>query len=259
MQEQSDPVPSRSTGRRSADPARMMARFVDPLGVEREVPWQEAAGECALEECPPIRQFPVLKGRRTAPGWWWSATDRRLVAYGFKAMRTQVMMLDHDPRVVALACRPVELLWRGRGGKVVSHAPHLMARLADGSGLLVDCAGAFGAGQRLIRRAAHVEAAAAAAGWCYRLVGPPPLVVEANVRWLAGYRHPRYAGGRLPEVAACFRSPLPLIEGVRLLGDPIMVWPVVFHALWTGVLSVPLERVLHGQVVAVAARVEGAR
>ncbi|MFJ1656743.1 TnsA-like heteromeric transposase endonuclease subunit [Streptomyces sp. NPDC088337] len=259
VQEQSALAPPLSTGRHSADPARMMARFVDPLGVEHEVPWLEAAGEQALEECPPIQQFPVLKGRRTAPGWWWSATNRRLVPYGFKAMRTQVMMLDHDPRVVALACRPVELLWQGRGGKIISHAPHLMARLADGSGLLVDCAGRSGAGRRLVRRAVHLEAAATAAGWRYRLVGPPPRVVEANVRWLAGYRHPRCAGGRLAEVIACFRAPLPLVAGVRLLGDPIAVWPAVFHALWTGALSVPLEHALHERVVAVAARAGAAR
>ncbi|MFF3467578.1 TnsA-like heteromeric transposase endonuclease subunit [Streptomyces sp. NPDC002619] len=218
------------------------------------MPWLEASSERLLEECLPVLQFPVLKGRRVAPGWWWSATNQRLVHYGFKAMRTQVMMLDHDPQVVALACRPVELLWQGRGGKTVRHAPHLMARLADGSGLLVDCVGRFGAGHRLVRRAAHLEAAAAAAGWHYRLVGPPPREVEANVRWLAGYRHPRCGQDRLPEVAACFRTPRPLVEGVRLLGDPIAVWPPVFHALWAGVLSVPLERVLHERVIAVAAR-----
>lgn len=237
----------------------MTARFVDPAGVECEVPWLEAAGEHVLERCLPVRPFPVLKGRRTAPGWWWSATDRRLVHYGFKTMRTQVMMLDRDPQVAALACRPVELMWRGRGGRTVSHAPHLMARLADGSGLLLDCANRFGAGRRLVRRAAHVEGAAAAAGWRYRLVGPPPPMVEANVRWLAGYRHPRCAQGLLPEVAECFRAPMALVEGVRLLGDPIAVWPAVFHALWVGVLSVPLERPLHERAIAVACATEAGR
>ncbi|MET9744685.1 TnsA-like heteromeric transposase endonuclease subunit [Streptomyces ardesiacus] len=205
-----------------------------------------------LEECRPVRSFPVLWGRRIAPGWWWSATGRRLVHYGFKAMRTQLMMLDHDPNVVALACRPVELAWYGRGGKVICHAPHLMARLADGSGLLVDCAGRVGAGRRLVSRALQVEAAAAAAGWHYRLVGPPPPVVEANVRWLAGYRHPRYAGAWLPAVTECFAVARPLIEGVRLLGDAMAVWPAVFHSLWTGVLSAPLDRVLDLHSVAVA-------
>ena len=234
------------------DPAHMTARFVDSCGIEHEVPWLEAAGERRLEGCLPVQRFPVLKGRRVAPGWWWSATDRRLVHYGFKAMRTQVMMLDHDPGVAALACRPVELLWRGRGGKTVSHAPHLMGRLTYGSGLLVDCAGRFGAGRRLVQRATHVEAAARAAGWHYRLVGPPSPVVEANVRWLAGYRHPRCAQGRLAEVTECFRTPLALVKGVRLLGDPIAVWPTVFHALWACVLSAPLDRPLHERAVAVA-------
>lgn len=238
--------------RRLVDPAVVTARFVDSAGVELEAPWLEAASERRLEECLPVRQFPTLKGRRVAPGWWWSATNRALVHYGFKAMRTQVMMLDHDPKMVSLACRPVELLWRGRGGKTISHAPHLMARLADGSGLLMDCAGRFGARRRLVQRAAHVEAAAVAAGWHYRLAGPPLSEVEANVRWLAGYRHPRYAQGLLPAVAECFRTPVALVAGVRRLGDPIAVWPAVFHALWAGVLSAPLERPLHERVVAVA-------
>ncbi|MGW0313995.1 TnsA-like heteromeric transposase endonuclease subunit [Streptomyces flavidovirens] len=218
------------------------------------MPWLQAAAEHALEECVPVREFPVLQGRRVAPGWWWAATSGGLVHYGFGAMRSQLIMLDRDPRVVALACRPVELTWRGRGGKVVSHAPHLMARLTDGSGALVDCAGARGAGRRLVQRAVHVEKAVEAAGWHYRLVGSPRLVVERNVRWLAGYRHPRCAGDRLPQVAECFGNPRPLVEGVRLLGDPIAVWPAVFHALWVGVLSAPLERPLHAQVVAAAAQ-----
>ncbi|WCL89603.1 hypothetical protein [Streptomyces sp. JCM 35825] len=82
----------------------MTARFIRPDGTEYELPWLETAGEQRLEECLPVRRFPVCKGRRSAPGWYWSATDRRLVHHGFKAMRTQLMMLDHDPVVTALAC-----------------------------------------------------------------------------------------------------------------------------------------------------------
>jgi hypothetical protein len=29
-------------------------------------------------------------------------------------------------------------------------------------------------------------------GWEYRLVGAPNPIVAANLRWLAGYRHPRH-------------------------------------------------------------------
>ncbi|MFF9908271.1 TnsA-like heteromeric transposase endonuclease subunit [Streptomyces olivaceus] len=245
--------------RRLADPAHVAARFVDRAGVEQEGAWLETAGQCRLEDCLPVRLFPALKGRRVAPGWFWSATNGHLVHYGSRAMRTQLMLLDHDPRVVALACRPVELLWRGRRGRLVAHAPHLMARLADGSGLLLDCVGRTGAGLRLVRRAMHVEAAAAAAGWHYRLVGPPPQVVEANVRWLAGYRHPRCAGSWLPAVAECFSLPRPLIEGVRLLGGALTVWPAVLHALWTGLLSASLHEALSERAVAVTAQTGAGR
>lgn len=132
--------------RRRVPASAVEARFVDAGGQHHQMPWLQAAGEVALEDCVPVQKFPVQRGRRTAPGWWWSATTGRLVHYGFGAMRTQVMMLDRDPSVAAIACRPVELLWRGRGGVVVSHAPHLMTRLIDGSGVLVDCAGVRGPG-----------------------------------------------------------------------------------------------------------------
>jgi hypothetical protein len=117
------------------------ARFVDHAGHEQRMEWPDAARGVCLEECRPVRRFPVRHGKRMAPGWWWSATEGRLVHYASGVMRTQVMLLDHDPSVVAIACRPVELTWREGDGVVVRHAPHLMARLVDGRGLLADCAG----------------------------------------------------------------------------------------------------------------------
>ncbi|MGW3828233.1 TnsA-like heteromeric transposase endonuclease subunit [Streptomyces sp. NPDC005071] len=225
------------------------ARFVDHAGHEQRMPWPDAARGVCLEECGPVRRFPVRHGKRMAPGWWWSATEGRLVHYASGVMRTQVMLLDHDPSVVAIACRPVELTWREGDGVVVRHAPHLMARLADGRGLLADCAGHGEISARLASRAAVMEAAAAAVGWQYRVLRPPEPVVAANLRWLAGYRHPRYRGGELAGRAAeVFRRPRPLIEGVRELGDPAQVLPVVFHALWHGDLSAPPDVPLHERV-----------
>ncbi|BFV54901.1 hypothetical protein KCMC57_up00050 [Kitasatospora sp. CMC57] len=114
--------------------------------------------------------------------------------YGFGAMRTQVMLLDHDPQVVALACSPVELAWLGEDGIVAVHAPRLMARLRDGSDLLVDCAGSEGVPARLVDHAAAMAAAARTVGWDYRITRPPDPVLAAHVRWLSGYRHPRHGG-----------------------------------------------------------------
>jgi hypothetical protein len=168
-------------------------------------------------------------------------------------MRTQVMLLDHDPKVVALACSPVELAWLGPDGQPAHHTPHLMARLADGSGLLVDCASRDGVSERITDNAPVVASAAQAVGWRHCVAAVPDPVFAANVRWLAGFRHPRNAQpGRMAEIAACFARPRPLVEGVRQLGDPIEVWPAVFHALWNGTLSAPLDRPLSERVLAVS-------
>ncbi|MDW8809605.1 TnsA-like heteromeric transposase endonuclease subunit [Streptomyces scabiei] len=246
----------RREGGSAVDASLIDVRFRDPLGCSRQVPWLEAAQDVPFEDSPAVRPFPVRPGRRVAPGWWWSSTTGRLVAYGSGVMRTELMLLDRDPAVVALACRPVELVWR-EDGKAVGHAPQLMARLQDGSGLLLDCAGRSGPSARLAARARVVAAAAEAAGWSYRLAEPPDPVLVANVRWLAGYRHPRYAAGPwMPALLEAFGSPRPAVEAVCGLGDPIAVWPAVFHALWSGVLRVRLDEPLHERVVVSVARQE---
>ncbi|MFI1441838.1 TnsA-like heteromeric transposase endonuclease subunit [Streptomyces fructofermentans] len=230
--------------------------FRDPGGRSRQVPWLEAAQVIPFEDFPAVRPFQVRHGRRIAPGWWWSSTAGRLVMYGSGVMRTQLMLLDRDPAVVALACRPVELVWR-EGGRTVGRAPQLMARLQDGSGLFLDCVGRSGLSALPAARARVVADAAEAVGWSYRLAGPPDPVLVANVRWLAGYRHPRYAAGPwMSAVLEAFASPRPAVEGVYGLGDPIAVWPAVFHALWSGVLRVRLDEPLHERAVVCLARQE---
>lgn len=239
------------------DISRVDARFRDSAGTMHQGRWLETVQEVAFEDGLAVRAFSVRRGRRVAPGWWWSSTNGRLVRYGSGVMRTHLMLLDWDSAVVALACRPVELVWR-EGGRVVGHAPHLMARIANGSGLLVDCVGPGGPSARLVERARVVKAAAEAVGWKYRLAEPPDPVLVANVRWLAGYRHPRFAGPLgVPALVAAFSSPQPAVVVVRELGDPIAVWPVVFHALWSGALNVRLDEPLHERAVVRTARREG--
>jgi hypothetical protein len=84
-------------------------------------------------------------------------------------------------------------------------------------------------------------------GWDYELVGTPDPVPIANVRWLAGYRHPRHAGS-----AEAFTEPEPLMAGAREVGDPIAVLPVLFPLMWCRQLSADLGVVLDGGSLVVA-------
>jgi hypothetical protein len=89
--------------------------------------------------------------------------------------------------------------------------------------------------------------ACALTGRDYRLVGAADAIVPANVRWLAGYRHPRH---HMPEAVAALRlvfaTSTQLMAGAEAVGDPIAVSPVLFHLLWphelAADLSVPLHR-----------------
>ncbi|MFG3398917.1 MULTISPECIES: TnsA-like heteromeric transposase endonuclease subunit [Streptomyces] len=224
------------------------AVFLDPVGQSVQQRWADTAMTVGFEEFPPVSAFPVIPGRRWGPGLWWSATTRRHVAAGSNAMRTQLMVLDRDPDVTGLAGRPVRLLWRDGRGRVRSWVPQLFARYRDGTGLLADCPSHPDAGGgRAVKAAEAVNAACEEIGWTYRRLAPLDDVPAANLKWLAGYRHPRNAGrpGLTPAVVEAFARPRPLLEGAEAVGDPIEVLPVVFHALWHGQLTTDLEAPLH--------------
>jgi hypothetical protein len=213
--------------------------------------WGRAAARVRLEDLRPVSAFPIIPGKRWGPGWWWSATTGGHVAHGSAAMVVQLMLLDRDPRVVAMAGRPVRVLWRDRAGAVRSWVPQLFARYADGTALLADCPAAPGAGGAAAQRAGEAVAQACAqVGWAYQRLRAPDPVVAANVRWLAGYRHPRFRGSAQVEAAVleAFSRPRPLAEGVREVGNPLVVLPVLFHALWAHRLHVPLDAPLQGGV-----------
>ena len=228
------------------------AAFADPAGALVQQRWEQAVGRVRFEDLGPVSAFPVVPGKRWGPGWWWSATTGRHVAHGSAAMLVQVMLLDRDPQVTGLAGRPVRMVWREEGGAVRSWVPQLFVRYADGTAALADCPARPGSGGPAAQRAAAaVGSACAQVGWAYLRPDPPDPVVGANVRWLAGYRHPRHRGTSELEAAVleAFEWPRPLAEGVRAVGDPLVVLPVAFHALWSRRLDVALEEPLHEGVV----------
>ncbi|WP_346346844.1 TnsA-like heteromeric transposase endonuclease subunit [Streptomyces sp. SID161] len=142
----------------------------------------------------------------------------------------------------------MRLVWRDLRGQVRSWVPQLFAHRADGTALLADCPGhpdAGGEGRRGVAQAcAHI-------GWTYRRLPPLDDVVATNLKWLAGYRHPRNAGrlGPMTAVVEAFRRPRPLIEGTEAVGDPIEVLPCVFHAQWHDPLTACLDTPLHARVL----------
>jgi hypothetical protein len=190
-----------------------------------------------------IRKPPAYRGQRNFPGWWWSATTRSHVVYASWLQRHHVVEADRDPRVIAISGQPFELTWP-EGKKQARHVPDLFCRLIEGQVVVTDCRPVSGADRKDRRKAAVTAVACGHLGWDYRLVGEPDPVWAANLRWLAGYRHPRFGDEHIEELlVSLFASAQPL-SAAGQAGDPIRVRPVLFHLLWRGRLSAELGRPL---------------
>ncbi len=243
---------------RVPEPGAVEAEFAGADGTLVQRRWVEAAVAVRFEQLQPVAAFPVVPGRRWGPGWWWSATTGGHVPHGSQAMCMQLMLLDRDPQVVGLSARPVRLIWRDPDSRrTLTWVPQVFARYADGRALLADCpATAEPAAGRAARADAVLEAACAAAGFTYRRLVPPDAVVAANVRWLAGYRHPRHrdAGGLEQAVLEAFAAPRPLMAGAAAAGEVLTALPVLYHALWSGRLSADLSRPLGEHTLVSAGR-----
>ena len=223
---------------------------------------REPLGGCwnlAFERVAPVRRFASFRGQRNRPGLWWFSRTGEHVGHESWLERDRLMALDADPEVVGVAAQPMWLHWVTVSGRPVRHAPDFFARRADGTGVVIDVR----ADERIGEKDAAVFAATAQVcaqvGWEYQRAGELGPVRAANLRWLSGYRHPRFAqpglAARLGEV---FAEPGPLLGGASAAGDLVAVLPVLFGMLWRGELAADLERDLLGPVTLVHARGGGA-
>ncbi len=223
---------------------------------------REALAVCwnrRFELAVPSRAFPVYRGQRSFSGWWWAATTGQHVAYESWLERSVVMRLDFDPQVVGLAAQPFWLHWHD-GHRERRHAPDYFARRDDGTGVVVDVR----ADDRIKARGAEAFAATARAcaqvGWEFQRLGAAPVVSDANLRWLAGYRHPRCWREEVADaLMATFVTPRSLLDGVAAVGQRIAVLPVAFHLLWRQVLVADLATAPLGPSILVQARPGAAR
>jgi hypothetical protein len=222
--------------------AAVEAQFIDADGTVR----RESLSRCwsvAFERVSPVRGFSSFRGQRNRPGLWWFATTGDLVGHESWLERDRLMALDADPGVVAVAAQPMWLHWTDTGsGRSLRHAPDYFARRADGIGVVIDVR----PDQRIGDKDAAVFAATARfcaqVGWEYQRVGELDPVRAANLRWLAGYRHPRYAQqAPMERLRAVFAGPAPLLAGAAAVGDPVAVLPVLFGMLWRGELAADLD------------------
>jgi TnsA-like endonuclease N terminal len=200
-----------------------------------------ACGSVRFEDAAAARSFRWSRGQGHFPGWWWLATTGRHVGYESWLERDHLMLLDFDPAVTAVSSQPFWLHWND-GRRMRRHAPDFFARLADGTGVVIDVRADDQIEPRDAEAFEVTARACARAGWQFRRVGVTDPVMTVNVRWLSRYRHQRCAG--TPEVAGALRrafaGPACLLAGAAGAGDNLAVLPVLFHLMWRRVLEADL-------------------
>lgn len=227
--------------------------FVDELGRSRDGLLSEL-WSVPFEHAGQVRMFPSFKGQKNFTGSYYAACLDDFVGFESWLERDVAMTLDFDPEVVAFSCQPFRLSWSA-DARTWRHVPDFFARLADGTGVVVDVrpddrieardAGAFAATERACQQV----------GWVFRRTGGPGLPLAANIRWLAGYRHRRYRREDIAELAArVFAEPTPLLAGARRIGDPLGVLPVLYHLMWRQELTADLAGGLLGLGTPVSVR-----
>jgi hypothetical protein len=228
--------------------------FVGADGVMR----REPLGGCwnlAFERVAPVRGFASFRGQRNRPGLWWFSRTGEHVGHESWLERDRLMALDADPEVVRVAAQPMWLHWVTESGRPVRHAPDFFARRADGTGVVIDVRPDDRIGEKDAAVFAATAQVCAEVGWEYQRAGELGAVRAANLRWLSGYRHPRFAqpglAARLGEV---FVQPGPLLAGAAMAGDLVAVLPVLFGMLWRGELAADVEAGLLGAATLVHAR-----
>lgn len=178
-----------------------------------------------FERAAPVRKFISFKGQKNFTGDYWAATSRDLVGYESWVERDAAMALDFDPAVVALASQPFCLAWWD-GGRDRQHTPDYFARLADGTGVVVDVRPESLVDEEAAEVFAFTARVCATVGWQFRLIGDLGQPFQANLRWLARYRHLRC---HRASVAALLREvfvePQLLFAGADRVGDREAVLP----------------------------------
>lgn len=183
----------------------------------------------SFERFSPIKTNSSCKGQHNFSRFWWCATTGDHVPFSSWVHRVFLISADYDCTVVGLASRPFCFWFYVPDGRRCSHCPDFFLRLVDGSAVVVDV------GDCRQSSTSSAVALCAQVGWRYIKVGEQSPIQAANLRWLAGYRHPRNLFQTLADsLTAHLAATGPSSIGglAAAVGEPMVVLPTLYHLMW---------------------------
>ena len=212
-----------------------------------KVPLREVSIELLLR-CDPIRSFRWRHGQRHLPGWYWSATDRKHIAYESQLELARLRLADFDPEVVAIRSQPFRLTGRDSAGKERRHIPDFAVVHRDGLVRIINVKPAERLKEVKIREALDwAHGIFEANGFATELWSGETPEVLANIAFLSSCRNPALFSGEDIATATRVLDPNSTFECAESasrdagIGEPR---PVLLHLLWRGDVVTDLTQTL---------------
>ncbi|TFB95734.1 MULTISPECIES: TnsA-like heteromeric transposase endonuclease subunit [unclassified Cryobacterium] len=217
------------------------ARWLDASGVEHLEAVTPKLLDDELYLAQQLRTGNRYKQLRNYHGLYFFSQTGRHVWHESLLEATALKWLDMHEEVTAIAAQPFELAFTNG----LRHTPDYIFMHADNRQTVVDVKPTkFIDGEKFRLQAAQTRAVCEKVGWGYQVFGSLPKQVEANLSWVAAFKH----FGYFPGLEATHRlltglsNPIPLIEAVRALGLPHTptARAGLYNLIWIGQVAVDL-------------------
>ncbi|MEU9808572.1 TnsA-like heteromeric transposase endonuclease subunit [Mycobacterium sp. NPDC050853] len=238
-----------------AEPEGVVVKFRSSFdGSALQRPWLDVTAQ-DLRAAAPWRTFRWYRGQMHYSGTYWSATCGGHVIYESRLELARLLLADFDPAVLWIVPQPV-LLEASVDGGLRRHVPDFLLFTSHGP-VVVDVKPARQAAKPLVAFTfGWTRAVVQSRGWRYEVWHEADPVHLANVRFLAGYRHPQHVNTQI--VDALLDAEL---AGMTIGGaiDSAGQWPsamvraALMHMLWCQRFTVDLMRPLSRSHVLAAA------
>lgn len=204
----------------------------------------------SLDCLAPYRLPSQFQKARHLTGKYFFEKTRSLVWFESMLEERNLVLLDFDRDVVAVAPQPFELHFDESFEDGKAHIPDFLCQLVDDRFRVVDV--------KTRERARTPEAAAVFAetarickrvGWDYQLVHEPDPVFFANVSLLHAYRRRLFGSPEINDLLRLCSRSRRIGEVDELLGGAYYARPLVFHLLWHHKLEADLDHLIGNATV----------
>lgn len=211
-----------------------------------------------FSSCIPWRRFRSYRGALHYSGNYWCATTAGSVEYESRLELANLIELDFEPQTSWVLAQPF-LMAGVDGGRMRRHIPDYLVKLAGGGYRVIDVKPAVMLNHPKVHESlTWSRRVVEAAGWEYSILSEPDPRRHANIRFLSGYRRTfQFPPQETNAVEMSIDRPMTIraatSRAAEVLCESRHARSIVFHLMWTGLLSTDLSQPLQGSSIVAGA------